>query len=596
MAKTSLASFIMMILIVGMTMIVVQGEEKDTNTNSNRQKKTDSVYERYDAIDLVIEKLWSKGNPSETYGYQQLPFCDVKASTATSLGEELTGSGDSVISKYDIGFQVDVPPETELCAKSLKKEDLERLRQAIKDDYLMLMYYDGIPMIVHIGYYDSLENKYYLYNSYKFSLTYNGNHVITALATPSSKVDVTSNDVTQIKFKYSAEWKPTTKQYVTRVNYFINMNFNSEELEIQWFSVINSLIFILVLTSFLTFIIIRMLRKDYDAMDLEQDSQEKEETGWKQLHADVFRFPANINLLSAILGNGAQLLSLIFCLLFLGALGAYYQDYGYKAVTTSLVIVYTFTTGINGYVSGSYYKKFGGESWIKNTVTTLLVFTLPIAVTWSILNTIAVSYGSTAALPFKTVAIIVVLYVAVSFPLLLLGAITGKNFTKGFEAPCRTKKVPREIPPVVWWKGENILTLVAGFLPFISIYIELHYLYLSMWGHYGHVPFPIVLMVVIILIAVTSCITISLIYLTLSQENHHWWWRSVKFGGASSIFIFAYSMYYLVDSGMSGILQISIFIGYTFILCLAVFLMMATVGFLSSLTFVKNIYRSIKCD
>ena len=105
MAKTSLASFIMMILIVGMTMIVVQGEEKDTNTNSNRQKKTDSVYERYDAIDLVIEKLWSKGNPSETYGYQQLPFCDVKASTATSLGEELTGSGDSVISKYDIGFQ-----------------------------------------------------------------------------------------------------------------------------------------------------------------------------------------------------------------------------------------------------------------------------------------------------------------------------------------------------------------------------------------------------------------------------------------------------------------------------------------------------------
>ena len=491
---------------------------------------------------------------------------------------------------------VDVPPETELCTRPLTTAELEHLRQSIKDDYLMLMYYDGIPMIVHIGYFDEIDNKYYLYNSFKFSLTYNGNRVITAVATPSSKVDITSSDVSQVKFKYSAEWKSTPKQFITRVNYFINMNFNSEELEIQWFSVINSLIFILVLTSFLTFIIIRMLRKDYDAMDLEQDAQEKDETGWKQLHADVFRFPNNINLLSAVLGNGAQLLSLIVCLLVLGALGAYYQDYGYKAVTTSLVIVYTLTTGIAGYVSGSYYKKFGGEAWIKNTVTTLLIFALPIAITWSIVNTIAIVYGSTAAIPFKSVAIIVGLYLAVSFPLLLLGAITGKNFTKSFEAPCRTKKVPREIPPVVWWKGENVMSFVSGFLPFVSIYIELHYLYLSLWGQYGHVPFPIVLMVVIILVAVTSCITISLIYFTLSQENHHWWWRSIKFGGASSIFVFGYALYFLFDSGMTGMLQIAHFVGYNFILCLALFMMMGTVGFISSLTFVKNIYRSIKCD
>ncbi|EFC35222.1 syntaxin SYP111, partial [Naegleria gruberi] len=219
------------------------------------------------------------------------------------------------------------------------------------------------------------------------------------------------------------------------------------------------------------------------------------------------------------------------------------------------------------------------------------------AIIWAIINTVAVSYGSTAALPFKTVAIILGLYLVISFPLLLLGAITGKNFTKGFEAPCRTKKVPREIPPVAWYKDENLMSIVSGFLPFISIYIELHYLYLSMWGQYGHVPFPIVLMVVLILIAVTSCITISLIYLTLSQENHNWWWRSIKFGGTSSIFVFGYSLYYyIMESGMSGTLQTTFFVGYNLVIAFAVFLMMSTVGFLSSLTFVKNIYSSIKCE
>ena len=91
-------SLLLWIVVIILTVGCVLGESK-------RQKKTDSIYERYDVIDLVIEKLWSKSNPSETYSYKQLPFCDPKALTDTTLGEDLTGSGDSVISNYDIGFQ-----------------------------------------------------------------------------------------------------------------------------------------------------------------------------------------------------------------------------------------------------------------------------------------------------------------------------------------------------------------------------------------------------------------------------------------------------------------------------------------------------------
>ncbi len=40
---------------------------------------------------------------------------------------------------------------------------------------------------------------------------------------------------------------------------------------------------------------------------------------------------------------------------------------------------------------------------------------------------------------------------AVSFPLNVIGGISGRNFSTPLDAPCRTTKIPREIPPVPWY-------------------------------------------------------------------------------------------------------------------------------------------------
>ena len=42
-------------------------------------------------------------------------------------------------------------------------------------------------------------------------------------------------------------------------------------------------------------------------------------------------------------------------------------------------------------------------------------------------------------------------FLLVGFPLTVVGGIFGKNWTSGFNAPCRTKNIPREIPPTAWW-------------------------------------------------------------------------------------------------------------------------------------------------
>ena len=46
--------------------------------------------------------------------------------------------------------------------------------------------------------------------------------------------------------------------------------------------------------------------------------------------------------------------------------------------------------------------------------------------------------------------------IVVGFPLTIIGGIFGKNWAGGFNAPCRTKNIPREIPPMPWWDYLNI--------------------------------------------------------------------------------------------------------------------------------------------
>ena len=68
-------------------------------------------------------------------------------------------------------------------------------------------------------------------------------------------------------------------------------------------------------------------------------------------------------------------------------------------------------------------------------------------------------------------------------------------------------------------------------------------------------------------------------------------------GGSTAVFVYLYCFIFLVsESKMSGLLQLSFYFGYMGMLCYAVFLMLGAVGFYASLTFVRQIYKSIKCD
>ena len=476
------------------------------------------------------------------------------------------------------------------------------------------MYYDDLPIWGFIGKVEKItkpgarpELRYFLFTHVHFDISYNGDHVIeiNVSTDPLKTVDITApatadaaEKPVDVKFSYSAKWKATTVPFERRMEKYSRYSFLPQHLEIHWFSIINSCVTVLLLTGFLATILMRVIKNDFVKFSREEEAAEDaEETGWKYIHGDVFRFPRATSLFCAVVGTGTQLLVLALCVFALALVGAFYP-YNRGALLTACVVLFALTSGVAGYVAAGFYRQMGGENWTRNVLLTGALFTGPMVVVFCFLNTVAIAYRSTAALPFGTIVVIVLIWLLVTFPLAVLGGIAGKNTKAEFYAPCRTTKYPREIPPLPWYRGQALPQMaMAGFLPFSAIYIELYYIFASVWGHKVYTIYSILFIVFIILIIVTAFITIALTYFQLAVEDHEWWWRSVLCGGSTGLFVYGYCFYYyFARSDMSGFMQTSFFFGYMLMICYGFFLLLGSVGFRASLLFVRHIYKAIKCE
>lgn len=316
------------------------------------------------------------------------------------------------------------------------------------------------------------------------------------------------------------------------------------------------------------------------------------------IHGDVFRFPQNATLFCAAVGVGNQLIILSFCHLLLALMGLI-STTRRGSILAGVVVLYCLTSFVGGYTSVRLFQKMNGKNWVNCILLTAGLFPAPVVAVFAWVNSVALAHGSTSALPVTAILTCLALFVFISFPLTVFGGIMAKNFADAdFNAPTRTTKVAREIPTEVpWYRGRTFQVLIAGFLPFSAIYIELHYIFASMWGHQIYTLFGILFLAFILLVIVTSFITVALLYFQLAREDHRWWWATYINGGMTGLFIYVYSFYfYFHRSGMKGLLQGSFYFGYMLIVSFAFFLMLGSAGFQFSLVFVRYIYSRIKSD
>jgi transmembrane 9 superfamily protein 2/4 len=455
---------------------------------------------------------------------------------------------------------------------------------------------------------------------------------------PESERDMDDGATLDIPYSYSVYFREDERiEWAHRWDlYFVNQE---EGSRIHWLAIINSLIISGLLSAIVAMILAKTIRGDIKTFkeasiedgkvkqkrkskpgsgartprtgektgtglleqvgdtendaDVSSDEEPLEDvTGWKLLHGDVFRPPPYGYLLAPLIGSGMQLVFMAVGLLFLSSLGILNPSFrgGFVSVGVGLFV---FAGVFSGYFSGRVYKTFGGLNWRENTLITALLFPGLLFALVFILNLFVWAQASSTALPFGTLISIILLWLCIQVPLVYAGSWYGYMKTGAWEHPTKTTTLPRQLPIQAWYTRSPQSILLAGLIPFAVIFIELLFVFQSLWqdksGYYY--VFGFLSVVSIILMITIAEVTIVTIYIKLCSEDYNWWWHSFFVGGGSAAWVFVYCVwYYFTKLHIEGFVSGLLFFSYSFMACVVYGLLTGTVGFLTAYAFVRRIY------
>jgi len=273
----------------------------------------------------------------------------------------------------------------------------------------------------------------------------------------------------------------------------------------------------------------------------------------------------------------------------------FYTERG--SLLSATIFVYAITTPLNGFFGGGMYRRVNGKHWMKQMVVSALLFPILVSFITLAINSVAIYYHASRAIPFTTMLAIVCILLFVILPLNLIGSIIGRSLKGQADIPCRINVVPRPIPDKKWYLEPCMVSVAAGFLPFGSIFIEMYFIFTSFWAYKIYYVYGFMLLVASILVIVTACVSIVSTYFLLNAEDYRWRWSSFCSGASVSFYVYVYAVYYFFfKTKMYGMFQISFYFGYMGMFSIALGLLCGTVGYVSSASFVHKIYSRIKLD
>lgn len=338
-------------------------------------------YTAHEAVHITVNKVGPFSNPHETYRYYSLPFChtapevygedpaeeDLKGGKKHRqwIGENMAGDRKET-SPYDVTFG-DQVPWRQLCQVKLSPDQVKQFKDGVHQDYYFEFFVEDLPMWGYIGEIvgedlilgETEGSRTYLFPHLHFKLGVHDDKIVSASVFTQShkKVDITdTSEEISVTFSYSVEWiNEINLKHSNRMSRYVDSAFLPNSLEIHWLSIINSFVLVLLLTTFLSVILMRVLKNDFSKyMDIDEESSldDEEETGWKLIHGDVFRFPENKMLFAACQGAGIQL-AVAVVLLLGSALVGFVSTTKRGSLLTSMLVLYTACSFIGGYVSSS---------------------------------------------------------------------------------------------------------------------------------------------------------------------------------------------------------------------------------------------------
>ena len=214
-----------------------------------------------------------------------------------------------------------------------------------------------------------------------------------------------------------------------------------------------------------------------------------------------------------------------------------------------------------------------------------------------LVNTAALYYHTSRSVPFMTLLELAGIEGFIVLPLHIFGTIVGRQLSGNYEYPCRINAIPRPIPTKKWYVQPSIIVILAGLLPFGSIFIEMYFVFTSFWAYKIYYVYGFMLLVCLILAIVTICVNIVCTYFLLNSEDYRWQWTSFMAAASTSGYVYLYSIYYfLFKTKMYGIFQTVFYFSYMGLFCVMLGIMCGSLGYTGASMFVKKIYGNVKID
>lgn len=404
---------------------------------------------------------------------------------------------------------------------------------------------------------------------------------------------------TPILFTYDVLWNPSSVEWASRWDVYLTED-NMVPAKVHWYSITNSILVVLFLSLLVANLLLRSLRNDIAAYNAVLTDEEKDEdideTGWKLVHADVFRPPTQYPMIYCVfLGSGLQLAITAFFSIIFSAVG--FLSPARRGSLMTMTLVFYMLCGIfGGYMSSRMYKCFRGRHWQMCTLLTALFFPGVSFSLFLVFNIFLSFYHSSGSVPFLDILILASMWCFVSIPLVFVGSYFGYK-KDAIVFPTKTSTIARVIPESSIFLQPEIMMYCAGMLPFAGAYVEIFFIMTSLWMDQYYYIFGFTLLVYVIILVTCAEITVLLCYYQLCAENHRWWWFSFITSGSVGFYVFGFACLWFRQLESSKIfMTYLLYFGYMFLISLSMFLITGMVGSVACFAVIRKMFGTIKVD
>lgn len=609
-----------------------------------------NVYSIGEPLELIVNTVDSD-IIQEPLGYYELPFTcpptPEKKPLHLSLNEIIRGDR-----KWESDYKLTVGQDNScevLCARKTQRTGLQKAKELIKNGYMVQWMVDeDLPAATTyisttdnrkyyapgflLGYVDSSTGRVYFNNHVMLVIRYNvvGPGKVTIVGfeaypksvsdyrcpgasrdyEPFDITDPPAEDIVHIPVTYSVYWREEADvDWTDRWSLYVDRaQLTGSSSTFHWITLANSVGIVLLVT----FIVIVNLIMIFKNPKEQLESKEKEDS------SDIFRVANDWLRVKQVF----QLNRLIVCVSM--GIQVMFMILGPLAISLSLTRLHNIKNSVLAmaalcFVAGAFMASFVG-TWLKmdqnisnytfyNPVFAVLCGSaLPgsIMVLTVSLNCIVWIWDSTKALPFGATVISVSWYFVVCILVSLLGGSVAARMHRSVSHDTLPPTVGQDQTVLKLPKAKTgklvvfLAGLISGLLPFVIIYVELEYLYKSVWLEKTTLYYLYsFLFANVLLLCIVVCELSLLCCLVLMKLNHKivndssWRWRCFIISTGCSWYMEIYSLYYIFFVlNMKGTSAVFISVCYSIIFNVLCGLATGSLGYLTSSSFVKRIHRT----